>query len=92
MSTGLGKREWETGTPDFSGMDYQERILRRIEDRLGGNCELVDKIIIDIRVNGSKKVLVGYSINQELAREELRKLGYEEEGEEKGGIMSWAQA
>jgi phage/plasmid-associated DNA primase len=46
----------------------------------------------DIKASGSKKVLVGYSLNQELAREELRKLGYEEEGEEKGGIMSWAQA
>jgi P4 family phage/plasmid primase-like protien len=42
----------------------------------------------EIRAHGTKKVLVGYSINHELAREELRKLGYEEE-EERGGITSW---
>jgi phage/plasmid-associated DNA primase len=43
----------------------------------------------EIKSYGTKKILVGYSINQELAREELRKLGYEEEEEERGGIMSW---
>jgi phage/plasmid-associated DNA primase len=43
----------------------------------------------DIKVISQKKVLVGYSTNHELAREELRKLGYEEEGEERGGITSW---
>ena len=43
----------------------------------------------NLRTVSHRKVLLGYSINHELAREELRKLGYEEEGEERGGITSW---
>jgi phage/plasmid-associated DNA primase len=44
----------------------------------------------DLRTVSHKKILVGYSINHELARQELRKLGYEEE-EERGGIISWTE-